>query len=78
MSTTRTDQTPDLWQALADYQAALARLRGIVQCASHWPADPAGPDTMGTRCDLLDGHDTGQLATPHRHQVKGSAVVVTW
>lgn len=80
MDNTKTgpDQAPDLWTALADYRAALARLRGIKPCLSHWPGDPPGPDTVGTSCDLLDGHDEGPMATPHRHHIKGSAVVVTW
>ena len=78
MNNNSTDESPSLWQALADYRAALARLRGVVQCGSHWPADPAGPDTVGTRCDLLDGHDQGAMTTEHRHHIMGSAVVVTW
>jgi hypothetical protein len=67
-------QLEALEKAAEDYLATLARLASIRQCASWWPADPlmAG-ESMGTRCDLLVGHD-GE----HRHHIKGTTQTVTW
>lgn len=64
---------PALVEALANYRAALARLASITPCVAVWPSDPPGEDYVGTRCDLLAGHD-GE----HRHRMRGSRTVVTW
>jgi hypothetical protein len=77
MVTMSTD-TPNLLQALAEYNEALRRLRSIEPCLSVYPADPPGPDYPGTRCDLLTGHEWGETPSQHRHRFPGTRVVVTW
>lgn len=75
---TITADTSKLDAAMARYQQALEDLASITPCTSQYPADPAGPDYLGTRCQLLDGHEKGDAPTPHRHRMLGSQVVVTW
>lgn len=67
-------QAARIQEATANYLASLAKLASIEQCPSYWPADPMGPDSMGTRCDLVAEH-----RTPHRHKPKGATqAVITW
>lgn len=77
--------TTALDAALTDLRAAeasyLELLSGARDCPSVWPDDPPGPDYAGTRCQLLRGHDEPTPegpATPHRHRMLGSQVVVEW
>lgn len=71
--------TSKLDAALDRYNQALADLAAIQPCLAQYPGDPAGPDYVGTRCQLLEGHDReGALSTPHRHRMLGSQAVVTW
>lgn len=66
-----------LENALDGYLGRLEELASIRPCLETWPADPAGPGYVGTRCQLLEGH-TAQRGTQHRHRVLGSQVVLEW
>lgn len=50
----------ELEDRLAQLQAAEARylalVRGELDCAAVWEHDLPGPDYIGTRCRLLEGH----------------------
>lgn len=66
-----------LGQAHGQYLSALEHLASIRPCQSAWPGDPPGPGYVGTRCQLLEGHDVRQ-GTRHRHRMLGSQVTVEW
>jgi hypothetical protein len=60
--------------AWLNYVRKTEALAAITQCGAMWPADPAGPDTVGTRCQLLvHGRDV-----QHRHRVIGTQATVNW
>lgn len=70
---TTVEQSQTLDEAWANYLAACRTLASIRQCDSDWPDDPRHPGYVGTRCDLLDGHEGH-----HRHRILGTITVVTW
>jgi hypothetical protein len=70
-------QVVKLQDALGRYVSALEALASIRPCLSTWPADPAGPGYVGTRCQLLEGH-VQRDGTKHRHRMLGSQVTVDW
>lgn len=64
----RAGKTKAMADALARLQAAEARYlelaSGALNCPAWWEFDPPGPDYVGTRCALLEGHDGRHRAGP--------------
>ena len=62
--------TSKLEAALADLKDAeeryFALVSGQLDCPAVWPHDPPGPDYIGTRCRLLQGH-VAKDGTRHRN-----------